>query len=281
MAESLTRNVGAGRQEVRMRNRVISVAALFVAAVLVAGANATVSAEASANWAGYVVSADSTTYTSVTGTWKQPTANCKTGDGGRSSAFWVGLGGYTPAAQALEQVGTSADCTASGVASYYAWYELVPHPSVTIKLAIEPGDTITTSVNVIDGSSVEVQIKDRTRKTSFTKTLGYPTPDLSSAEWIAESPASCDRFSCAPVPLTDFGTVSFTRIAAIGNQIGGTLTNPSWTASAIQLVPDGFRGFFPGPDRFAGDRGSTAGATPGAVSSDGRSFDVSWQANAG
>jgi Peptidase A4 family len=264
-----------------MRNRFILMAALAtLAAVFVSGANATVAAQASSNWAGYVVSADSTTYTSVTGTWTQPTANCSDSDaGGSSSAFWVGLGGYTADSQALEQVGTSVDCSASGAASYYAWYELVPSASVTIKLTIKPGDTITTSVNAVNGSTIEVQVKDRTRRTSFTKMLSFATPDLTSAEWIAESPSACDSLRCTPVPLTDFGSVSFTRIAAVGNQIGGTLTNPSWTQSAIELVPDGSSGFFPGPDRFARDQGSTAGATPGPVSTDGRSFGVSWQAD--
>lgn len=238
----------------------------------------------SANWAGYVVTQAGTTYTSVTATWKQPNVTCGAEDAGESSAFWVGLGGSSQSSQALEQVGTAADCDpTTGKPSYYAWYELVPANSVTTKLAVHAGDTITTSVNVLDGTTIELQVKNRTRHTSFTTKKTYATPDLSSAEWIAEAPSSCDSFRCSQIPLSNFGSVSFTNIAAIGNTVGGTLTaNPGWTSTSISLVPDGNgRGYLPGPDRFAGRVNSTAGATPSAESTDGRSFAVQWTANAG
>ena len=192
-----------------------------------------------------------TTYTSVTATWKEPTVTCGAEDAGESSAFWVGLGGASQTSQALEQTGTSADCDATtGRPSYYAWYELVPADSVTIKLIVHPGDTITTSVNVLAGTTIELQVKNRTRHTTFTTKLPYATPDLTSAEWIAEAPSACDNANnCRQIPLSNFGSVSFTKIAALGNAVGGTLTaNPGWTSTAISLVPDGTsRGYFPGP----------------------------------
>jgi hypothetical protein len=239
---------------------------------------------ASANWAGYVVTQSGTTYTSVTATWKEPKVSCGATDAGESSAFWVGLGGSSQTSQALEQVGTSADCNGTtGSPTYYAWYELVPANSVTTKLVVHPGDTITTSVNVLGGTTIELQVKDRSSHKSFTTKLPYAAPDLSSAEWIAEAPSACNDYRCSQIPLSNFGTVSFTKIAAIGNSVGGTLTaNPGWTSTAISLVPDGNgRGYFPGPDRFAGRVTSTAGAVPGAASSDGRSFAVQYTANAG
>ena len=55
------------------------------------------------------------------------------------AAIWVGLGGYTVGSNALEQTGTAADCNGAGKATYYAWYELVPASSVTLKLKIFPG----------------------------------------------------------------------------------------------------------------------------------------------
>jgi Peptidase A4 family len=239
---------------------------------------------ASANWSGYVVSESGTTYTSVTATWKEPKVTCGAADAGESSAFWVGLGGASQTSQALEQTGTSADCDATtGRPSYYAWYELVPAGSVTIKLAVHPGDTITTSVNVLAGTTIELQVKNRTRHTTFTKKLPYATPDLTSAEWIAEAPSACDKANnCRQIPLSNFGTVSFTKIAALGNAVGGTLTaNPGWTATAISLVPDGTsRGYFPGPQRFASRANSSAGATPSTPSTDGRSFAVQFTAAA-
>src|SRR5262245_58612525 len=55
-------------------------------------------ADTSSNWAGYAVTGPSSTnpvtFTSVTGTWKQPTATCTAADGASAAAIWVGLGGY-------------------------------------------------------------------------------------------------------------------------------------------------------------------------------------------
>jgi hypothetical protein len=243
---------------------------------------AAAAAEVSANWSGDVVTGDSTTYTSVTATWREPTVTCNPSDAGAGSAFWVGLGGYSQSSQALEQVGTSSDCDAStGLPSYYAWYELVPAGSVTIKtLKIRAGDLVTTSVNVLDGTTIELQVIDRTRGTRFTTEKPFATPDLSSAEWIAEAPSDCSQYRCRQIPLANFGSIQFTRIAALGNGAGGTLTaNPGWTTTPITLVPTGNRGFFPGPDRFSGVAASSAGASPGAASTDGRAFTVSWRAS--
>jgi hypothetical protein len=235
------------------------------------------------NWSGYAVTSPSTTYTSVTATWRQPRVTCTAADAGSSSAFWVGLGGYAETSQALEQAGTSSDCDRdTGRATYYAWYELLPDPSVTVStLKVLAGDVITTSVNAVDGG-ILMQIKNRTRHTTFTKKLAFASPDLTSAEWIAEAPSSCSSADrCVPIPLSNFGSVSFERIAALGNGVGGTLlVNPGWSTIPIQLVPTSGRGFFPGRFRFGGASSSTAGAAPDPASADGRSFVVRWSANA-
>jgi hypothetical protein len=239
--------------------------------------------DVSSNWAGYVATgagstattaSSSMSYTDVTGQWVQPKATC---DGAPSSvAVWVGLGGYSVSSRALEQAGTSADCHPDGTVSYYAWYELVPANSVTIKFRINPGDTVAAAV-VVNGSKVLVQITDRTRGTRFTKRLTMSAPDLSSAEWIAEAPSECDaNDDCQQVPLTDFDTVSFTRTFATGNDLGGTITSPNWTATAIQLVPHAHR-VFGGRDPSANL--APAGAMPVGLAADGSGFTVEWQAN--
>jgi len=243
---------------------------------------ASTSSSVSTNWAGYVLTGDSTTYTSATGTWKEPTVTCGASDAGEAAAFWVGLGGYNLNSQALEQLGTSSDCNSStGQPTYYAWYELVPNASVTVKLKIQPGNTVTVSVNVLTGGMVEFQIKNRTLGTVFTKKLAFANPDLTSAEWIAEAPSDCNQYRCSQIPLSNFGSVSFSNIAALGNSTGGTLTqNPGWTTTMITLDPNQGRGYFPGPDTFSGYANSSAGATPSATSADGRSFSVQWSAGA-
>ena len=94
------------------------------------------------NWAGYVVASSATAKTSfsaVSGSWTQPTVDCAAGSPS-DSAFWIGLGGYT--ADHLEQTGTSADCSASGQASYSAWYELVPAAQVPVTMTVRPGDRL-------------------------------------------------------------------------------------------------------------------------------------------
>src|SRR5437588_4862054 len=133
----------------------------------------------SSNWSGYAVAGSlvdvSTSFTGVAGQWVQPKANC-TSSRSTYSAFWVGLGGFSDSSQALEQIGTSADCSASGKAKYSMWYELVPAVSVPIKFKVFPGNVISASVKV-KGSSVTLLIRNLTRRTKFTKTLRMSNPD--------------------------------------------------------------------------------------------------------
>jgi hypothetical protein len=230
----------------------------------------------SANWSGYTLqdaNAAGLQFTSVTGTWTVPVTRCDSAST-ESAAFWVGLGGSSDTSTGLEQTGTGADCN-KGIATYYAWYEILPAASVTVRLKVKPGDLITTSVN-IKGTTVLVQIKNRTRKTSFTRAVTVAAPDLSSAEWIAEAPSECSSVSrCTVLPLANFGTVNFTRAATIASTHAGTIADATWANVAISLVPQSSSRFFA-----IRDSSSTAGATPGALSADGRSFPVSWVANA-
>jgi hypothetical protein len=231
--------------------------------------------QVSSNWAGYVVSGPDptvpTSFTRVAGRWIQPAATC---DGLRRtySAFWVGLGGFAETSQALEQIGTEADCTASGNARYAMWYELLPAASVPIKLKVFPGNAITASVKVA-GTKVTLQIKNLTRKTTFTKTLRMSAPDLSSAEWVAEAPSACSSAGrCAQLPLSNFGSLSFTRASTTANAHAGTISDPAWTSTMIQLVSNA-------DDSFISDgQTSATGALPSALSPDGTSFRVDWQA---
>lgn len=263
--------------------------------LIAAGGAAGAAGVVSSNWAGYAVTATTTVpdpnvppptdgsppatitqaadFTSVTGTWIEPKATCTRDSGsGAFSAVWVGLGGYVDGSRALEQIGTDADCGRDGTPRYYAWYELVPSPSVPIDLKIRPDDTITTSVNV-SATNVLLQIKDRTRRTSFTKSFTVAEPDLGSAEWIVEAPSACNEAgNCRTLPLANFGSVVFTRIATTASGHAGTLTDPTFTATSVQLVPDETTTIF------RTDL-SSAGATPGEASADGRSFRVDFDPN--
>jgi len=243
---------------------------------------AAASSDVSANWSGYAATAGASTFTDVTGTWKVPAASCTPGSSS-SAAIWVGLGGYAANSQYLEQTGTSSDCSALGTPSYYIWYELVqPGPaggSVNVKLKLKVGDTVTASV-VANTSGILVQVKDRTRKTSFTKQLPMTDSDLSSAEWIVEAPSECGVGNfCRVVPLTNFGSVTFSNVSALAGGAGGTLSaNPGWTVTNINLVPQTHH-FFGDPKN--GEGSSGAGASPTTPSADGKSFTVNYDATSG
>jgi Peptidase A4 family len=238
----------------------------------------TAETQQSSNWAGYAVTSTdaatgaATSYTAVSGVWVQPKATCAAGRT-TYSGFWIGLGGFSEDSRALEQIGTAADCAATGAATYYAWYELVPAAPVRIELRVFPGNRMS-AVVVVNGGRVIVRIRNLTRRTLFTKRLTMAAPDVSSAEWIAEAPAACDsRGECRVLPLTNFGTVSFSKAAAQRTDgHSGTITDPAWTATAIALVPD------------AGTllpASAVSGAVPGALSADGAEFSVAWQASSG
>jgi Peptidase A4 family len=194
---------------------------------------ATIQTASSGNWAGYVTTG--TSFSSVTGSWVVPTAKR---DSEGYSATWVGLGGASGSASALEQVGTESDYV-DGVATYTAWYELVPKAAVRLKLAVHPGDHVTAKVTV-DGTAVTVSISDTTTGRSATRVLHMASPDTSSAEWIAEAPsvATADG-GYQVVPLADFGTVTFTRAAATAGGHTGSITDPGWTAERVELASSG------------------------------------------
>jgi hypothetical protein len=259
------------------------ISTVVLAAAFEAATAGAAGVDVSSNWSGYAVTGAGSTantavtsmsFTDVTATWTQPAATCTPGRT-TSAAIWVGLGGYTVGSNSLEQTGTSADCDGNGRATYYAWYELVPADSVTIKLKIFPGDTVTSSV-LVKSTDVLVQVKNRTRHTVFTKHLPMASPDLTSAEWIAEAPSACSASFCRTIPLTNFGSVTFSKVAALGNGQGGTLTGAGWDLTPIQLVPHAHRVF----GDVNGSSSSSAGANPVDVSADGSSFSVNWVANA-
>jgi hypothetical protein len=244
------------------------------------------SPQVSSNWAGYAAVAPdgaAVSFANVTGTWVVPRVTC-TRQRADAVAFWVGLGGYAADSNALEQLGTAAQCDGfTSKPMYYAWWEIVPAVSVQIPLKVRPGDTITAAV-AVSGAKVVMSLKDVTRKTRFSKVQTVSQAlDITSAEWIAEAPADCGSSnSCQLIKLSNFGAVTFSKIAATGNSLPGTLAGPQnqpapvWVAMPITLVHDRTAGSYfdqTDPD------GNAVGAVPGDVSTDGRSFSVTWSAS--
>jgi hypothetical protein len=104
-------------------------------------------------------------------------------------------------------------------------------------------------------------------------------PDVSSAEWIAEAPSTCNQgvSDCTPLSLADFGTVQFSGASATTTDgHTGTISDSDWSTAAVQLSPGASQSGF-GEAQFASYQGS-AGATPSSLSSDGSSFSVAYSA---
>jgi Peptidase A4 family len=262
--------------------RFVSVLVGLVAAAALAGVAgaAAVQSDVSSNWGGYVASSPidtatglPSTFSAASGTWVEPTATCGTGvatSGPTSSAFWVGLGGNSGSSQALEQLGTEADCTAAGKATYFAWYELVPGPSHRIKMTVDPGDKITASVNVT-GTKVTLSLKDVTTGTGFSHVFTKQTLDTGSAEWIAEAPSLCDGNDCRETALTDFGKVAFSQASATVDGHTGTIKDSDWTTTVLRLVTGGGGRFGDFSSESTASKATPTGLTSGATG-----FTVKW-----
>jgi peptidase A4-like protein len=244
----------------------------------------TATQQQSQNWAGYIVqSSTGKSFSSVSGSWKQPTATSSSSTDQGYSAFWVGLGGASGQSQSLEQVGTSADWV-NGKAQYSAWYELVPSAQVKLSIAIHSGDEISGKVSV-SGTTVTISLSDQTTGQSATKSLQMSNPDTSSAEWIAEAPsAALHPGVYQTLPLANFGKATFTGVSATADGHTGPISDPNWSVAKVQLSPTGTVGDLAAggsftPAGLGGVAPSSDGASTSNVSSDGSSFSVSYSSS--
>lgn len=216
-----------------------ALAAAALAALLAPGA-ARADSSQSTNWAGYAVHRSGIHFRRVVGAWTQPTVQCTPGSPTYSS-MWVGIGGYSMSSQALEQIGTEADCSASGRELSSAWYELIPADSRTIALHVAPGDGIVATVTVA-GREVTLTLADATTGRSFERTLRASQIDTTSAEWILEAPSLCSGNSCRTLPLADFGQTGFAFAGATSTTgASGAIQAPGWNTTSISMTASGQR----------------------------------------
>ncbi|SEO06848.1 G1 family glutamic endopeptidase [Actinacidiphila rubida] len=194
----------------------------------------------SSNWAGYAASGG--TFTSVSASWVQPAVSC--GSATTYSSFWVGIDG--DGSNSVEQTGTEADCS-GGRASYSSWYEMYPAYPVNYSNTVSPGDHFTATVSV-SGTSFTLTLSDTTKGWTKTTKKSSSSAQKYSAEIIAEAPSS----SSGVLPLSNFGTASFTASTANGQPIGNF-----------------------SPDKINMASGSTTKATTSALSG-GENFSVAW-----
>jgi Peptidase A4 family len=230
-------------------------------------ASALADTSTSANWSGYVAHRAGVSFRRVQASWTQPNASCQRGDP-TYSAFWVGIGGYSRNSDALEQIGTGLDCSASGTITSSAWYELVPAPMNGIRMTVKPGDLMSASV-VVAGHLVTLRLTNQTQHESFSKQVTANSVDTSAADWIAEAPSACATTNfCEPLPLTNFGSTSFTAARArTTTGFDGPIASSAWDTTKIVLSSGGrmFIGY-----------GPASQSSPSALLRSGTSFQVSY-----
>jgi hypothetical protein len=223
----------------------------------------------STNWSGYAAHRSGVRFRNVSATWREPAASCTTNHDTYSS-FWVGLGGYSLSSPALEQVGTEVDCNANGRQTLSAWYELVPAPARTIRMAVAPGDIIIGNVHV-SGHRVTVGLADATRGEYFAKTFTDHVVDTTSAEWITEAPSDCTSANtCTTLPLANFGTVRFDGARAVTTKGRvASIQSATWITTRLMLGYKAQNGTLVA-------KAASATATPSLLESLGRSFTVTY-----
>ena len=197
------------------------------------------------------------------------------------SAVWVGLGGYRENATALEQIGTDADCSRSGVAQYATWYELLPASTVPIPLKASPGDEVSASVTVRD-HDVTLRIRDLTTGARFSHSQRAAIVDSSSADWIVEAPSECfASHGCHTLQLADFGSVAFSSATATARGHSGSISDPLWSASELELRESAFDSALNTRNAGAGLQSVSSpgiiAATPSPLEPAAGAFSVTWR----
>jgi Peptidase A4 family len=124
---------------------------------------------------------------------------------------------------------------------------------------VQPGDAMSASVVASGGGEFTLTLTDSTRGWNQATTQTSATAQLGSAEVITEAPSSGTI-----LPLSDFGTVSFTDVTADHTALGNE--NPSaLTMVSAQDVTEATPSALTGADAFSvtwDSTGSAAGATP-------------------
>jgi hypothetical protein len=254
-------------------------AVLIWMALAAVGASPAAAQSVSSNWAGYVAipfTAGARSFGSVSGTWTAPAVRCTAGREA-FSAVWDGLGGYGERSRALEQIGTEANCSRSGRATYAAWWEIIPAAPVRLPLAVHPGDKITASATV-RARGVTLALRDLSTGSRFATTRRASAVDVSSAEWIVEAPSVCrSSGGCATLPLSDFGNVPFSGAYATAAGHNGPVADRTWSNQGIELRQDAILGAGTGQGQRQGATRILVSATPSPLSAGTGSFTVGYE----
>lgn len=185
------------------------------------------------------------------------------------AAFWAGIDGYN--SNTVEQAGVLME-DQNGVASYSVWYEFYPSSPVYATWSPQPGNHILVYVNYSSSNGTFLAtVIDTTLSEKYVSP--YTTVSgaaRSSAEWIAEAPASGSTI----LPLADFGTVYFGsdytgvnmgNYATVNGIFGniGHLSDSGLSVYSLNMVTNS----------------GQLKAQTSSLSSDGTSFYVTWESS--
>jgi peptidase A4-like protein len=205
-----------------------------------------VGANRSNNWSGYnqgTLEQGGKLFSSISGTWTVPTASAHKANEAEYSASWIGIGGgcvdasCTVTDSTLIQDGTEQDVDASGKASYDAWWELIPAPSVLLSgctpdpnCTVAAGNRMSRTIATTTPGVWTMSMRNATRGWTWRITVPYSSTEA-TAEWIEETPVVIDNSGNLTVgPMPKLSTVHFDLALTDG-------ANPRLKASEeIQLV---------------------------------------------
>jgi hypothetical protein len=203
----------------------------------------------STNWSGYADTGSG--FKTVTAKWDEPSAAC--GSATSLAAFWVGIDGYS--SDSVEQDGTLIECS-GGTPVYFSWWEMYPTNDVqVVGESVHPGDAISASVTR-SGDSYKLAVTDSTHPAnSFSTTQTCSDCANSSAEWIAEAPSSSSGIE----PLSHFSLLTMFDSSVATTSKSGVIS--SFSDDEITMV----------------DNAGNVKAQPGALSTNGKLFRVTWK----
>ena len=167
-----------------------------------------------------------------------------------ADAAWVGIGGVT--SRDLIQAGTQQTVSGSGSTQYQAWVETLPQTSHPVPLTINPGDSVSVSINQLPQTQDQWQVAFTNNTTGQTyQVTEHYASSMSSAEWIEEAPSAARG---RQLPLDNFGSVDFSQASAVKD--GQTVSIAGAGGQSVTMI----------------GRGGQPLARPSGLGSDGASF---------
>ena len=127
------------------------------------------------------------------------------------------------------QAGTEQDVAANGTASYAAWWEAVPVPSVNSSITVRAGDVITCTISQTVPEVWSITLRDVTDGQSFSQSVPYSSTYL-TAEWILETPVVVGTGGTGIAALPTLTKTHFSHATVNGKPAGLV------SSEAIQLV---------------------------------------------